>query len=194
MKKLTATFPSLCMVCFAMTAQADWTLNTGDSTFTFSSIKKNTVYETHTFNSYQGSIAENGDAELALDLTSVNTGIAIRDERMKTMLFNTEQFTTAKYHVSIDPEVLADLKAGERKQITAEGSLSLSGINKKQTAVLNIFKLTDSRILVSTAKPVVIKAADYALDKGVEALQNIAKLPSISTIVPVNFSLVFDQE
>lgn len=184
---------SLCLFCFSLSAHADWSLNIDESSFTFASIKKNTVYETHTFNNYSGTITDKGEAKLDLDLTSVNTGIPIRDERLQKMLFNTEKFTTATYTVSIDPAVLASLKTGERDQRSVEGLLSLAGTEKTQVAVLNIFKLTDKRILVSTAKPIAIKAADYGLEKGVEALQNIAKLPSVSPTVPVSFNLVFDK-
>ncbi len=184
----------LCLTGLATLAQADWRLNQADSSFNFASIKKNDAYETHTFNRYEGSISDSGTALLKLDLSSVNTGIEIRDERMKTMLFDSVKFPSAEYHLQVDPASLAALEPGERLQMDVEGSLSLFGMEIKQPASLNIFKLTDHRILVSTAKPVAINAADYGLGEGIEALRKIANLPVISQTVPVNFSLVFDQQ
>lgn len=185
---------ALCFAGIATCAQADWNLNQADSNFNFASIKKNNAYEVHTFNSYSGMISSKGEAFLELDLNSVNTGIEIRDERMKSMLFNTVEFPAAKYSLSLNPESLENLKAGERISMDVEGTLSLFGIEKTQAASLNVFKLSGNRVLVSTAKPIALKAADFGLDKGVEALREIAKLPVISQTVPVNFSLVFDQK
>jgi polyisoprenoid-binding protein YceI len=187
---LTAIFLTGIATC----SHADWALNQADSNFNFASLKKNNVYEVHTFNKYGGQISSKGEAYLELDLNSVNTGIEIRDERMKTLLFDTVKFPAAKYSLSLNPATLESLKAGERISMEVEGTLSLFGIAKAQPASLNVFKLTSNRILVSTAKPIALKAADFGLDSGVEALREIAKLPVISSTVPVNFSLVFDQE
>ena len=110
------------------------------------------------------------------------------------MLFDTVKFPAAQYRLNVDADTLDTLKTGERLQLTVEGTLSLFGMDKKQTAELNIFKLGEHRIQVSTAKPVAVKAADYGLDVGIEALRKIANLPVISTTVPVNFSLIFDQQ
>ncbi len=185
---------ALCLAGITSFAHAGWNLNSDDSNFNFASIKKSNAYETHTFNSYEGSISDTGEAVLKLDLNSVNTGIPIRDERMQNMLFNTVKFPAATYSLSIDSEKLVALKAGERLQMDVEGTLSLFGIEKTLPASLNVFKLGEKRLLVSTAKPIALKASDFGLDKGVEALREIAKLPVISTTVPVNFSLVFDQK
>jgi hypothetical protein len=42
-------------------------------------------------------------------------------------------------------------------------------------------------------KPVVVNAPEFKLAEGVEALREIAGLPSISLAVPVSFVLAFDQ-
>ncbi len=176
----------------AALAQAGWMLNPSESDFNFASIKKNHVYETHTFNRVSGQIDDKGKAELMLDLTSVNTGIGIRDERMQSMLFDTAKFTSATYSLMVDAEGLKMMPAGARQQISAEGMLSLFGTAKALPATLNIYKLSDNRLLVSSAYPVVVQAADFGLDGGVEALREIAGLPAISQAVPVTFSLVFE--
>lgn len=46
-------------------------------------------------------------------------------------------------------------------------------------------------LVVSSVKPIIIKAADYGMEEGVKKLQELTKLPSIATAVPVTFSLVF---
>jgi hypothetical protein len=44
---------------------------------------------------------------------------------------------------------------------------------------------------ISNARPVVINAGEFELTRGVEKLREIAGLPSISPVVPVQFSLYF---
>lgn len=191
---MKALFTALCLTGMASLAQADWVLDRADSTFNFASIKKNHVYETHTFNRYEGSISESGAAVLMFDLNSVSTGIDIRNQRMKAMLFDTDKFSTAQYHLQVNPMSLKALKPGLRMQMNVSGSLSLFGTEKTLPAVLNVFRMTNDRLLVSTAQPIVVKAGDYGLDGGVEALRKVAGLPVISHSVPVNFNLVFDMQ
>ncbi|RDE25021.1 YceI family protein [Motiliproteus coralliicola] len=191
MKSLLAV---VCLSSFTTLSYADWTLNLDDSSFSFASIKKNHAYEVHTFNRYEGRISDAGEAELTLDLASVQTGIEIRDQRMQSMLFDTPKFPAASYRVKVDPTQLKALKPGQRLAINAEGSLSIFGIEKPLPAALNVFKLGDNRLQVNTARPIALKAQDYGLDGGIEALRKIANLPVISLTVPVNFSLVFDQQ
>lgn len=193
-KLLTALTLTGCMAGVSGIAQADWVLNAADSDFSFASIKKNHAYETHTFKQYQGAIDDSGLATLTLNLTSVSTGIAIRDQRMQSMLFDTESHPSARYQLQVNARQLESLKAGQRMQLNAEGTLSVLGNDKALAAELSVFKLSDKRVLVSTSQPVVIKAADYGLDKGVEALRKVANLPVISMSVPVSFNLVFDQK
>jgi len=191
MKKVIAV---LGLITATSSAYADWTLVKDQSSFTFASIKKVNVYEAHTFNSYSGMIDDSGMASLKLDLTSVNTGIEIRDQRMNKMLFDTEKFASADFSAKVDPKVLAGLKPGQRETMMLDGKLALHGMEKAVKAEVNLFRLSENRVLVSTAKPVVVKAGDFALVKGVEALREIAGLPSITTTVPVNFDLVFEHK
>jgi polyisoprenoid-binding protein YceI len=184
---------ALCVMSTATLAQADWKLNQNQSDFSFASIKKNNVYESHTFKHYKGAIDDAGNAGLEIDLSSVSTAIEIRDERMKTILFNTPKFPTANYQVSIDPASLTSLKTGEKLTINTKGTLSLFGKQKALEASLNVFKLNDKRILVTTAKPALVKAADFSLDTGIETLRQVASLTVISHTVPVSFSLIFDK-
>lgn len=189
MKSLLLT---IALMSAATAVHADWTLNQADSTFTFSSIKKDKIFESHTFNQYEGSIDDKGNALLTLDLGSVNTKNPVRDERMKTMLFNIVKFPSASYKMALNLSEVDALKTGQRLQYKADGDLSLFGESRTTRATLNVYKLTDNKILVTTAHPIVIKAEHFGLSAGIDALQAIASLPSITHVAPINFNLVFD--
>ena len=79
-------------------ALADWSLNNEVSVLSFVSIKKNTIGETHRFNQLAGAINANGMFKASINLASVNTNIPIRDERMKSMLFDVAKFSQAEIH------------------------------------------------------------------------------------------------
>ena len=188
MKKLVAIAS---VALFSNFAFADWALDQNSSDFSFSSIKKAKVLENHSFKQFSGNIDSTGKATLTLNLASVTTGIPIRDERMQSMLFETTKFAQANFTAQVDIDQLNKQTVGSITNQTLTGKLNLHGVEKELTATVNVVKLADNKVLVSTAKPITVNAADFALDSGVTALREIAKLPSISFAVPVSFNLTF---
>ena len=47
------------------------------------------------------------------------------------------------------------------------------------------------KLIVSSTKPIIVQASDFGLVDGILKLQELAKLPSIATTVPVSFVLTF---
>jgi len=129
--------------------------------------------------------------EIAIDLTSVDTNIAIRDERMKEFLFETERFAVAVLTAQVDADAVAELAVGSTQALSVEGELTLHGQSEPVTLALNVVRLSDSELLAISSQPVIINAGSFDLADGVEKLREIAGLPSISTAVPVTFSLTF---
>jgi len=84
---------------------------------------------------------------------------------------------------------LSSLKANNTTKTTLSSQLSLHGQTVPVTLVVSVTKLTDGSLLVASIKPVIIKAADFDLVKGIDKLRQLAGLPSISTTVPVTFVL-----
>ena len=190
MKKYLLCFLSL-WVAFA--AQADWQLNSDKSSLNFVSIKKSAIAEVHSFKQLSGSIKTTGEVELLINLASVDTNIAIRNERMKSLLFEVGKFATANILAKVDCAKLQAMKAGDFYYDDVAMVLGLHGIDKKITAAMSVVKLSDGSIRVSSLRPVIIATQDFALSDGVEALRVVANLPVISTAVPVTFSAVFTE-
>ena len=190
MKKYLLCFLSL-WVAFA--AQADWQLNSDKSSLNFVSIKKSAIAEVHSFKQLSGSIKTTGEVELLINLASVDTNIAIRNERMKSLLFEVGKFATANILAKVDGAKLQAMKAGDFYYDDVAMVLGLHGIDKKITAAMSVVKLSDGSIRVSSVRPVIIATQDFALSDGVEALRVVANLPVISTAVPVTFSAVFTE-
>lgn len=175
----------------ASTASADWTLDNSGSQLAFVSTKAMDVAEVHTFTELSGSVGADGHARIVIQLASVNTLIPIRDERMREMLFQTELFPTATVNARLDIARLQQMAVSTSEVLTTEILLTVGEAQLPLTTELLITRIAPERVLVATLKPVIVNAGAVALADGVEALREIAGLPSISKAVPVTFVLQF---
>ena len=86
------------------------------------------------------------------------------------------------------------IASGDSKDLTANVSLHLRDKTVEIAADMIVARLGDDRIMVSSRKPVIVNAASVDLVNGIEALREVANLPSISKAVPVSFVLTFDAD
>jgi polyisoprenoid-binding protein YceI len=172
-------------------ALADWELDNTKSAVNFVSIKNDSVGEVHTFTSLAGFIGAAGNVQMTINLDSVETQIAIRNERMRELLFETVKFPSAQLSAKVEPAVLAEASKGG--VITAEVpvTLSLHGKDKTLTVSVVVVGGADGSMRVFTPRPVLVNAADFGLESGVTALQQVAGLKAISLAVPVTLQLLF---
>jgi hypothetical protein len=194
-KKITSSLllPLLLSTAFVSSkAFADWTLNNDKSTLSFVSVKSSAIAEVHYFKQLSGSVDKSGKASVEVDLASPETMIPIRNDRLQSMLFQTELYSKAVVMANIDFAQLSKLAIGESFTQKQTVVLDLHGNKNELATELQITKLVNDAINVSSIKPIVLNAADFKLVEGINALRDIAGLPSITTQVPVTFNLVFD--
>ena len=178
------------LLLLAAPAFGAWELDGTRSTVNFVSVKNASIAELHQFKSLSGGIDDSGAARLQIDLDSVETLIPIRNERMREMLFETLQFPSASLSIQVPGELLSgDAGAGTVADIDVE--LALHGVAKRYTASVVVTPLQDGALQVLLRQPLLINAGDFGLMPGVEALQTVAGLKSISSAVPVTAHLVF---
>lgn len=184
----------LCLLSVLATppALAQWTLNKDESSLNFVSIKASDIAEVHRFNKLTGLIEDDGSVSIEVELASVDTLIPIRDERMRDVLFEINVFPIATITAKIDPALNASLKPGEMTVVTSEVLMELHGEAAPTVVELQVARLDQDRVLVTTARPVVVNVGMFNLVDGVEQLREIAGLPSISKAVPITFSLLFE--
>ena len=186
----------LLILCLQLSsvAWADWELDSTQSVINFVSIKNNSVGEAHNFTSLSGAMGADGNVQVTIHLDSVDTLIEVRNERMRELLFETVKFPTAQITAQVDPALLAEAAEGETVVTDLSIALSLHGQEKALTISVVAVGDKNGRLRVLTTRPALINAADFGLDAGVTALQEIAGLQSISNAVPVSLQLVFVQE
>lgn len=174
-------------------AYSAWTLDSSKSSLTFVSIKKGTVAENHRFKDFSGGINDKGLANISIDLSSVDTKIAIRDQRMAEHLFETVKFAQANFSVQLNQNEIDAIASGSSKNMILKGNLDLHGQQQEVTVSVMVMKLSEENMVVTTLQPVIIKAEDFALVAGINKLKSLANLPSIAYSVPVSFVLTFTE-
>lgn len=180
--------------CLSGYAAADWSLDNNDSRLSFITTKAGNVAEVHRFSTLSGAVDKSGAAHISIHLASVDTLIDIRNERMKAMLFETDLFPKATIDAQIDLSAIDKMAAGDTVNTTLNATLNLHGKSTPLTLEVVIARLSGKRLMVSSWRPVIINASDYALVEGLEKLRTVAGLPSISNAVPVDFVLMFSEE
>ena len=171
-------------------AQADWALVPESSSVSFVSIKKGSVGEVHHFRNLAGGIDDANRVRVEIDLGSVDSGIPVRDERMREWLFETARFPKAVVMATLPDENYRQMAAGDAADANLTVTLQLHGVSQTMQASLVVVALSADDLLVATRDPVIINAADFHLAQGIEKLREVANLPSIATAVPVNLVLL----
>lgn len=184
-------FALLILVSSASVWAANYQLNAEQSSVHFSSVKNTNLLEQHSFAKLDGRIDKKGKAELVIDLSSVQTQIDIRDERMRDVFFNVAKFPQATARINLDKMLMKQLKPGFNAVKTLAVNLELHGKQKEYQQALRITVLADGAIQVTSVSPLYLDVADFALSDGLEQLRELAKLNMILPVVPVTIDLQF---
>ena len=172
-------------------AFATWDLDNASSYLSFVSTKAVDIAEVHRFDTLAGRISDKGKAVITIQLGSVNTSIPVRDERMQELLFETNKYLHATARAKIDMDRIDVLQPGDSVRLDTEFTLDLHGNDVSFTANVEVARLSESVLTVTSTKPIILNAASAELTDGIEALRKVANLPSISNAVPVSFVLSF---
>ncbi len=171
----------------------DWNLVNEESRLNFISIKASDIAEIHTFKELSGSVKDNGQAQVVINLSSLETLIPIRNERMGNLLFETKVYPVASFKLKLDLQTFLLTEVGKSSDVTHRGVLKLKGKQFTMPVKISVTRLSDQSFLVKSSEPLLLNADSLGLSDGIESLRVIAGLPSISKSVPVTFSLIFRQ-
>lgn len=188
---MSKLYALLIAACLALPVQADWYLDNESSRLSFISTKDGNLSEVHRFLTLHGKVDAKGATRMRVELESVSTGIPVRDERLRTLLFQVETFPDAKIMAQLNLAPITDLAPGAQLELSLPIQVEISGRKRGYMAELLATRLDDRRFQVVTLAPLVLHADEFGLADGVEALRKTARLPSISLSVPVGAVLIF---
>ncbi len=169
----------------------NWALDPTKSNIYMQTEKLEHKIEKHRFTSLEGSVSKDGDANLKIDLNSIDTGIDLRNVRMRYVLFETFKYPYAVITAKIDRSKLSDLATQTRISYVLRTHVDLHGVAKDIDIPVEIGRVNDNTITVSTIEPVQIAAETFDLLGGVgklsDAMGGIRIVPSAS----ITFDLTF---
>jgi OOP family OmpA-OmpF porin len=172
-------------------AQANWTLDPTASVLTYQSVKKNTIVETNKIRNIAGSLTSAGDAKITFDLNSVDTGVDLRNVRMRFLFFETFKYPSAELTAKVDPAAFADLATKRRVKAVLPFRLNLHGVDKDLKADVVVTMISDNMVSVASEAPVAVHVEDFGLLPNVDKLQQAANVTNIVPTASVSFDFVF---
>ncbi|MFO6446446.1 YceI family protein [Erythrobacter sp. NE805] len=177
----------------AAVTEGTWTLDPAASKLTYVSIKAGEIAETSRFDRLSGRVAPDGTASLAIDLASLDTGVALRDERMREMFFDVAANPTATVTATLDPKAFAGLAVGQALTRPLKASVTVKGVTAEVETEVLVTRVTDDRVTVVPTAPVIVSTDMFELTDELGELRAAAQLPSITPAVPVSFILAFNR-
>ncbi|HUD89849.1 MAG TPA: OmpA family protein [Xanthobacteraceae bacterium] len=169
-----------------------WVLNGGASHFYMQTAKAGSILEIHQFTGLEGAIGNDGDAEVKIDLTSVSSGIDVRDVRMRFLLFETYKFPLAEVRTHLDMGRLQDLTRQTRIIYPLHFTLSMHGMSKEFETLVYVTRLSDRSVSVATVKPIIVSTDDFALTAGLAKLSEAINGTPIVSGATFTFDLLFE--
>ncbi|WP_223670129.1 YceI family protein [Kangiella shandongensis] len=177
-----------------LNAHAGWTVDPQQSEINFISVKNDAVGETHHFKTFSGDLTDAGKLSITIDLNSVDTGIEIRDQRLKEYLFDTEQFPAATLNAEIEPAFIGSLEGTNPVKYPLQATLSIAGNSVLLNTEVTVQPISTQTLRVTNSKPILLSAKALGVVEGVNKLREIAGLKSIDYVVPVTFDISLQQE
>jgi outer membrane protein OmpA-like peptidoglycan-associated protein/polyisoprenoid-binding protein YceI len=178
--------------CLGSAHAQEWLLNSGASRFQMQTVKANSIFEVHQFTGLDGSITDGGDATVKIDLTSVASGIDVRDVRMRFLLFETYKFPTADVTAKLDMASLQALRTTTRITYPLRFKLALHGFSQEIETPVTVTRLSDKSVSVATSKPIVITADSFGFGPGIAKLSEAVGGTIIATGATFTFDLLFE--
>lgn len=177
------------VLCCTSFAQAQWaTLDEENSIVSYATSKLKDITEAHWFDTVTGSISDSGQVSVQIDTASINSALELRDDRIREFLYQVTDYPQITVAAQVDVGSLTNGRS--RMQFPATVGIMGMELNVNIDAFVSV---SDSRVTVSSATPVVVFAAQVGLTEGLMKLSELAGGIAIGAAVPVSFSLSFDR-
>ncbi len=167
-----------------------WVLDPAASRLSFQSVKNLTKVEVSQFATLEGEVTPEGLASVRIQLDSVDTGVDLRNVRMRFLFFETFEYPMAYVTARINPADLSDLARTRRKTIPLTYVLDLHGVQREATTEAAVTLVTDDLVSVSSSTPISVAAADFNLENGIRKLTEAANVEIVPSAT-VTFDFLF---
>lgn len=169
----------------------DWVLNSAQSHVYMQTEKLQGVVEKDEFTSVEGGVSKDGEANVKIDLNSLETHIDLRNVRMRFVLFETYKFPYAEITAKLDKARLRDLATKNSVAYPLTLSVKMHGVTNQFQTVVTITRTSPDTVSVATTQPIVVTAESFGLTPGIAKLSDAMGGIRIVPDAPITFDLVF---
>lgn len=170
-----------------------WQLDPSNSRIDLFVVKADQVGENFQLSPLTGSVSTEGQAQITVPLSSIQTGLPVRNARMEKYLFESDKYPDLSIKTFIQPKAIAELQEGKHQAaFETDANVSLHGLTRTVPVHFLVTRLGADRVLVQSDKPIAIRAEQFGMNGGVEKLRDLAGLSNITPVVAVTFSLQFE--
>jgi polyisoprenoid-binding protein YceI len=183
----------------ALSASNGWAIDPAQSSLNFVTTKAGQagvagIGEVQSFKRFTGGMDASGQVKLMIDLVSIDTGVEIRDDRMRNMLWNVKATPQATFSAKLAADQMLMIAGAASTDVDVAGQLELAGQIKPVAAKLRVSRLGNDKIMVVTRAPILVNSNDFGLRAGVEAMRDVMGLNFLSASAPVTFALVLNAQ
>jgi outer membrane protein OmpA-like peptidoglycan-associated protein len=191
MIRIVVVVAAVAGACSGANAQ-DWLLNHEASRFYMQTVKANAIFENHRFAGLEGGVSKQGDAVVKIDLTSVASGVDVRDVRMRFLLFETFRFPQAEITAKLDMGQLQEVVSKTRMTYPLKFTLNLHGHVREIETPVTVTRIGEKSVSVASAMPIIINADQFGFVAGIAKLSEAVGGTAIATAASFTFDLVFE--
>lgn len=161
----------------------------------FVGIKNNAVAVPGSFAELAGALDVTGHRGwIQVQLASLATGDAKRDESIATHLFNAADYPVARFAIK-DATGASELPPpGGSVELKVTGLLTLRGIETPLEVPVRLTRSDLQRIRVTTTAPFVLTKQQLQLEQAFKVLQAVCGHEALSGAVPIQFDLAFNAD
>ena len=168
-----------------------WELNPAASRLAYGSVKSDYIGEVNHFTGLTGTVSEDGSAVVEVDLSSVQTNVDTRNERMVEYVF--QNTANATISTDIDMDMVMALGVGESAVMESDATLALVGQEISLFTELFVTRLGEGSVMVTTNDMLFLAADEAGIDGAIDTLMELAGLDSITRAVPETLRYVFEE-
>jgi len=169
----------------------DWVLDPAHSHVDMQTEKLDKIVETRPFTRVQGKVDKDGNATVKIDLASLETGIDIRNVRMRFLLFETYKFPFADITAKLDKSKLRGLATKSSVTYPLTMKVDMHGVTNEFTTDVSVTRKGDNTMTVATVKPIVVSAESFGFTGGLAKLSDAMGGINIVPSSAITFDLTF---
>lgn len=169
----------------------DWVLDPSHSHVYMQTEKLNKIIEKRPFTRLKGKVDKDGNASVTIDLASIETGIDLRNVRMRFLLFETYKFPYAEITAKLDKSKLRELATKTSVTYPLTMKVDMHGVVNEFTTDVSVTRTGDNTVTVATVEPIVVSAESFGFTKGLAKLSDAMGSINIVPSSSITFDLAF---